>query len=98
MNNSKEIEKLKREVEERKLKIESLLTNQNKFESLPENYKLAEKIHSKTCSWNHTDGCSWEYENWDGKLRQCRSHYVVIADRVLKKVPYEMAAMTLDNI
>lgn len=24
--------------------------------------KLAIYLHSKHCSWNHTDGCGWEYE------------------------------------
>ena len=32
---------------------------------LTDEQEVAEIIHSKTCSWNHTDGCSWMYENWE---------------------------------
>lgn len=27
--------------------------------------ELAEILHGKKCRWNHTDGCSWHYTNWD---------------------------------
>jgi len=96
MDKSGEIEE--REIEERESQVEKLEANQEEFDSLPENYKLAEKIHNVTCTWNHTDGCGWFYENWKGELRDTRKRYVEKADRVLKKVPYEMAAKTLDNI
>ena len=33
---------------------------------LTEAQELAELVHKKTCHWNHTDGCSWFYESWDG--------------------------------
>jgi hypothetical protein len=98
MDNSKNITRLEREIEERELKIGKLKESQKEFEVLPENYKLAEKIHDITCSWNHTDGCSWEYENWTDKLGGTRDRYIEKADRMLKKVPYEYAALTLDNI
>lgn len=29
-------------------------------------YRIAESLHSAKCNWNHTDGCSWFYETWDG--------------------------------
>jgi hypothetical protein len=98
MDNSKNITKLQREIEERELKIGKLKEGQEAFDALPENYKLAEKIHDRTCSWNHTDGCAWMYENWTDNLGETRDRYVDIADRVLKKVPYKYAALTLDNI
>ena len=98
MDNSSKIERLKREIEERELKIGKLKANQTEFESLPENYKLAEKIHTSTCRFNHTDGCSWEYENWSDKLGDTRKRYIKKADRVLTKVAYIDAAKTLDNI
>mgnify|MGYP001601850508 CR=1 FL=1 len=28
---------------------------------------VAEVLHAKECRWNHIDGCSWEYETWDGE-------------------------------
>jgi len=36
------------------------------FDVLPEEYKLAITLHSLLCHWNHTDGCSWEYEKYEG--------------------------------
>lgn len=26
---------------------------------------LAEKLHEKFCTWNHTDGCGWFYDRGD---------------------------------
>ena len=98
MDKSNEIVKLKREIEEREFKIGILKTSQKEFEDLPDNWKLAEKIHKVTCGWNHTDGCGWYYEDWGDKLGNERKRYVEKADRVLLKVPYIDAAKTLDNI
>jgi hypothetical protein len=30
--------------------------------------KIAEWLHKEFCCWNHTDGCSWLYEedDWNG--------------------------------
>lgn len=27
--------------------------------------EIAELLHKKSCRWNHIDGCSWEYSNWN---------------------------------
>lgn len=43
------------------------------FAELPEDQRLAITLHELLCHWNHTDGCSWEYEylakpqGWVGK-------------------------------
>jgi len=33
--------------------------------ALPVEKRLAEKLHDLLCHWNHTDGCSWGYEDWN---------------------------------
>lgn len=33
------------------------------FAELPEDHRLAITLHKLLCRWNHTDGCSWEYES-----------------------------------
>ena len=51
----KEAIKLKQQLTEIESKIKQL-------EKIPLNQKLAEVLHSKLCHWNHTDGCSWEFD------------------------------------
>lgn len=33
---------------------------------------VATELHKTLCTWNHTDGCGWEYESWErpGQTRQ----------------------------
>lgn len=37
------------------------------LESESTDQQLARELHDLTCSWNHTDGCSWFYEPEVGK-------------------------------
>lgn len=47
--------------------LERLKKEKERQQSLTNEEYLAEWLHSKYCSHNHTDGCGWEYErNWDG--------------------------------
>jgi hypothetical protein len=51
----------------------ALLKEQLKHEqALSDDEKLAIQLHGMLCTWNHVDGCSWEYEiknnthDWNG--------------------------------
>ena len=62
---------------------------------------LAIVIHGITCRWNHTDGCSWEYEinnrvhNWNG---YAHAKYLGIARRVLKITDAQTAIKILNAV
>lgn len=54
--------------------------------------ELAALIHDKTCTWNHTDGCSWMYEKWDDEiLGHAKSEYLKVARKILKITDVETA-------
>ena len=36
-------------------------------------------LHAMLCHWNHTDGCSWDYEDWD-KPGHARMWYLELAE------------------
>ena len=33
---------------------------------VPVEVQVAEVLHNAFCHYNHVDGCSWEYEKWEG--------------------------------
>lgn len=55
-----ELEKLRKQRKELNEKIEKL----EKIANDPTRI-LAERLHGSFCHWNHTDGCSWYYEQWE---------------------------------
>ena len=57
--NSKRIRELQAE-------IDQLAAQDAAFAALPQEHQLAITLHSLLCRWNHTDGCSWEYEGTKG--------------------------------
>jgi len=44
--------------------IEKLKKEKREFENLNPAQRLAEVLHKRFCTWNHTDGCSWYYHKW----------------------------------
>lgn len=63
-----------------------LLKEKERIESLSSEQQLAEYMHEKLCRWNHTDGCSWYYENdWHGDSHQ---KYLAAAARLYYIVNY----------
>tara|TARA_R110000851_G_scaffold273073_2_gene425760 strand:+ start:766 stop:1038 length:273 start_codon:yes stop_codon:yes gene_type:complete len=87
MDNSKKIAELEAEVDR--------LKNVDKENSkLPEEYRLATLIHSKLCRFNHTDGCSWQYETWDN-FKYGRQSWVDKAKKILVKVDFETASKVI---
>ncbi len=55
---------------------------------------LAERLHGSQCNWNHTDGCSWDYEihnevvDWS---RYAHLQYLNKARAVLARIPAEVS-------
>jgi hypothetical protein len=72
---------------------------QVEYEGLSDEQKLAEFIHSKTCSGNHTDFCGWFYESWD-KLGQnsTRGSYLKKARAILEEVDLKTAELVIKNM
>ncbi len=55
-DNAAKIAKLRREADQ-------LEAADKAFRGLPDEQQLAITLHTMPCHHNHTDGCSWEYEN-----------------------------------
>lgn len=83
MNNIEKIKELEEEI--KKLKIQ-----QNEFNSLPEEQRLAEAMHSKMCHSNHTDMCGWHYESWINP-GYAKTEYMKKAQAILKIVDIQTA-------
>lgn len=45
---------------------------------------LAEILHKYTCHANHTDGCSWFYEDWTSNPGYAKSRYLTLAKGLLQ--------------
>jgi len=57
--------------------------------------EVAELLHKALCTWNHTDGCSWFYEEWENinfkdKYRTKVKYYVKACD-IVKIIGYDNA-------
>lgn len=75
MNTNEELKKAKARVEQLEQQVQ-----QEKLAELlatdKELHPLAERAHGLFCKWNHTDGCSWGYEQtgedsaWSGSAHQ----------------------------
>jgi hypothetical protein len=54
-------------IAELRAEADKLEAAEKAFKALPADEQLAITLHSLLCHWNHTDGCSWEYEGSGGK-------------------------------
>ena len=82
-------------------KANRLEKEQKVYNLLPNEIKLAEAIHDKVCRWNHTDGCSWNYEKWDGSTPSgstTKDRYLEKAKKILKVVDFETAIDVINNL
>lgn len=68
-----------------------LIEAENSSQELTPEQLLAIDLHSALCRWNHTDGCSWEYEiggstdhQWD---RYAHAEYQKKAEALLARFP-----------
>ncbi len=83
------------EIAELEAKLAEKKKEKAKFDAMPERQRLAEIIHEKQCTWNHTDGCGWYYESWE-KPGYSRNEYLEKADKLLKIVDYDTAIKVVD--
>ena len=79
METTRTLEKQKKALLSEIQKIDSLLEEKNK---LTVKEKIAEELHSLLCHENHTDGCSWSYENW-AEPGYAKTKYLMKAEKVL---------------
>jgi hypothetical protein len=73
---------LRSEINAKRAELAELEARLTTYESLPPEYQVAERLHSLLCHWNHTDGCSWEYQTWQNP-GDARMRYVEKAEGVL---------------
>lgn len=89
-------------LEEEVVKAEEALaaaqTKLNEFRYLPEVQQLATLLHQKQCRYNHTDACSWEYENWNTEpaKHRTRLRYAEKAEKMLAEVDFATAEKVLN--
>lgn len=93
------MENYDKEIEELELKLKIVKEEKKNFDLLRPNYRLAELIHGKLCRHNHTDGCGWYYEQWDGLGdKSTRNSYLEKANKILEKVTYKDALHVIQNL
>jgi hypothetical protein len=72
-----QIQILKDQIKDLQEKIEAEERKEEKSAHIPKHHKeIAELIHSKMCRYNHTDGCSWRYDDgtWTEHSRKIYLH------------------------
>ena len=47
-----------------KKELEAREKEKKRIVALPQDQRMAEKLHAKLCRANHIDGCGWSYESW----------------------------------
>lgn len=77
-------------VNEGRIQEDELVTFDSEFkkqESVSLEHELAEFLHSKLCSWNHTDGCAWHYfkDDWTERTHK---KYLEKAQKMLETEMY----------
>ena len=81
---------LKNKIDLLQKQIAELQWEINTIEKIPLNQRLAEVIHSKLCHWNHTDGCSWEYEKWENyQSGHAKKQYLNKANDLIQRFPID---------
>jgi len=72
---------------------------QAEYDSMSEEQRLAETIHSKMCHWNHTDGCGWFYDSWsDMHSNSSKIQYLNKAKAILQEVDLKTAELVIKNM
>ena len=84
-----------KEIKELEEKLFDLKEEQKNYDSLREDKKLADYIHSKTCKLAHEDYCGWFYENWE-KPGYSRQSYLEKAQKILKVTSFDIATKVID--
>lgn len=90
MDNSKQITELEE-------KLARLKSEQEEYDLLSEDKKLAEFIHQQTSRFNHTDGCGWFYESWR-QPSGTRAGYLKKAQNILQFTTYKIACNVIKEL
>ena len=72
-----------------KKELEAREKEKKRVAALPQDQRVAEKLHAKLCRANHTDMCGWGYESWDGK-GYAHNRYLQAAQDLLKVTDEDM--------
>ena len=67
MSHYQTVEDLEEEISRRQKEIAEIQAALEKTKQESPEKQLAKQLHSMTCGWNHTDGCSWFYESKKGE-------------------------------
>lgn len=65
----------------------SIQDRKREFAKLTPAHELAEELHGLLCRGNHTDGCSWGYENWSElgqNAHSVKGRYLSMAKEALR--------------
>ena len=98
------IEKYEQELRSVQLVIEKLKQEKKRLAALAPEYALAEYLHSKICTLNHTDGCGWFYEDWNKNNPWTKTRYLNRAKQIISDIdklrvsPVEPTALDLAKI
>ena len=78
------IESINQEIASLQEKLNIAKKIHKELEQLPENKRLADLLHKKTCHHNHIDMCDYFYGNWDeNPLRYGRQEFLNKANAIL---------------
>lgn len=80
--------KVAAEIASARAQLETLEAEWKALNSLTPLERLATMLHDSTCTWNHTDGCGWWYESWNGATpagNSTRSGYLLKASILVNK-------------
>ena len=82
----KKIEKLNQEIKKAQAELAIATAEKKRLDALGPAYALAEYLHSKTCTLNHTDACGWFYETWGQGEQWTKARYLTWAKRIIKAI------------
>lgn len=61
----KTIKSIELQIEELEREKDKIQAEHDELKSLTVEQRVAEYLHGQLCHENHTDGCSWYYEEWE---------------------------------
>ena len=86
--------KLLQEIEAKQEELDKVQAELDELQAMDPVEGLATELHDMLCTWNHVDGCSWEYTHGKpDKWTKCETH-----KRWLAKAEKLHAAMERLNI
>lgn len=69
------------------------------FNQLPADKQIASELHERLCRWEHTEGCSWYYEDKDNRWEQyAHAKYLAQAHTILEDATPEETMRVITNL